>query len=322
MIDEIKISKGKSNLKSMYLDWTQNDDYMRLNDFEYMLKKLGLIKAIKNEKEINQLFKYIDTSGNKKISYPEFCAIFTDKKSLGLDDGSVDEEYLAFIEELKSKMIKKKRTPKELFYGMEDEFEGKIRQADFIQFFDDNRLPDDKKILSGIFEDCKKPGTKFLDFKKFFKRIEKELTEDNEEKEKNADRSWVINTIKKLLVEQYEVKKLDYFSVFERFDSSKSGFWKLDDFLDFIESHQKKFITPKGQKPSEKTLKRSFESIDTDEDGKISESEFFKSVIPDEYSSFLIDHYEEQHSFVRRVSFKLGEKNYEDLSEYLNTNEM
>jgi Ca2+-binding EF-hand superfamily protein len=300
----------------MYLDWTQNDDYMRINDFEYMLKKLGLIKAIKNEKEINQLFKYIDTSGNKKVSYPEFCAIFTDKKSLGLDDGSVDEEYLAFIEELKSKMAKKKRTPKQLFYGMEDEFEGKIRQADFIQFFDDNRLPDDKKILTAIFEDCKKPGTKFLDFKKFFKRIEKELTED---KEKNADRSWVINTIKKLLVEQYEVKKVDYFSVFERFDSSKSGFWKLDDFLDFIESHQKKFSTPKGLKPSEKTLKRSFESIDTDEDGKISESEFFKSVTPDEYSSFLIDHYEEQHSFARRISFKLGEKNYEDLSEYLNT---
>lgn len=230
-----------------------------------MIKKLGLKSSIKNDKEIGQLFKHIDANGNKKVSYQEFCAVFTDKKALGIEEeGSKDLEYETFIEELKAKMQKRKKTPEDLFYGMEDEFEGEIRQKDFFAYFEENRLSEDKQILGKLFEECKKQGTKLLDFKKFFKRISQELTEDKEEKARNADKFWVVETIKIILAEQYETRKTDYFATFERFDTSRLGAWKYDDFIDFIEQYSKKFTTKQGKKPSEKVLKKTFDYLDAD----------------------------------------------------------
>jgi hypothetical protein len=109
------------------------------------------------------------------------------------------------------------------------------------------------------------------------------------------------------------------FQLFSKYDSNATGYWSYDDYIDFMDDYKKRFKNPDGSRISQKEEQKVFNSIDLDKDGKLSESEFFKRVMPDEYNAFLLDEFGDHSRYSRYVDRKLKDERYDDLFELLNT---
>lgn len=198
---------------------------------------------------------------------------------------------------------------------------GKITEDEFINFFEDNKLSTDKRGLLTLFDECKKPGTNLLDFRMFLKRMEKESTSMSQI-DSGRDRADLTDTIRGIFNKFYDDKKGGIFSLFAKYDTSADGNWTYDDFIDFMDDNKRMFKNPDGSRVSQKDEKRTFDFIDLNKDGKLSESEFFKRVMPEDYKNFILDEYSDHSKYARQVDRKLKDDKYDDLFELLNTQDM
>lgn len=218
-------------------------------------------------------------------------------------------------------MEKQNKTPNELFKSMDANDSGRITEAEFLEFFEKNELTDNKRGLVSLFDECKKPGTNLLDFKTFMKRLDQELKE-KAEKESHRDRFDIIATFKKIFIDFQNNQKGTLFKLFQKYDSSSNGYWSYEDYVDFLDDHKKQFLNPDNTGISQKEEQKVFKSIDLDNDGKLSESEFFKRVMPEEYKTFIMDEFRDYESYSRHLDRKLRSERYDDLFELLNTEGM
>jgi Ca2+-binding EF-hand superfamily protein len=213
------------------------------------------------------------------------------------------------------------KSPRELFKGMDANDSGKISEDEFLNFFEDNKISKNKRGLLTLFDDCKRPGTNLLDFRMFLKRMEK-VAEEEKAKNSHRDRFYITETIKGVFNKHYEDKKGSYLELFGKYDSNSTGYWNYDDYIDFMDDNKRQFKNSDGSRISQKEQKKTFDSIDLDKDGKLSESEFFKRVMPQDYNNFLLDKFGDHSRYARYVDKKLKDDKYEDVFELLNTEDM
>ena len=65
-----------------------------------------------------------------------------------------------------------------------------------------------------------------------------------------------------------------------------------------------------------------FEYLDKDEDGKISESEFFNTLLKEDYNKWLIKHYKSASTYAKVLNRKLEAEKVKNLFKLLKTDEM
>lgn len=324
LIDIIKSEDEVRDVQSLFLKVTKGKYEMEKFEFEELIEGLRLPNH-PTKTTIAAVFEFIDRERLGYVRMDDFLDVFEDaikqrlltqtprdinrerkplrKLDLTKNQTSILLHVLSRLESLGF------TTPEAIKHEMDSNNSGKISLEEFASFSYNQKLFNNKYEEAEIFS-LYKMDTVFFNINRFTEDLF--IIKDKEEAHQIAGKSSLAksrldskaietrSTLQGGMGLNFDLKstlaimkeEIDYLSrskrisildIFDEFDYERLGYWMKEDLISFVDT-----IRDLQLSAAEKL--EIFDYLDSDEDEKISKSEFFKNLMSQEYTNALIDY--------------------------------